>query len=262
MNFEKILNAITLFIADEVSKRNSKGVVLGLSGGLDSSVVAELAVRAMGKKKVLGLILPDRNIAPNDTKDAKTFAQSLGIKYTTIDIGETKKEILRLLPKNKLAQSNITARLRMCIIYYYAGLLHRLVLGTSDKSETKLGYFTKYGDGAADLLPLGDLYKTEVRKLGEYLNIPSEILSKKSSPALWKGQTAEQEIGVPYGEIDVILRQIDNQSVTTVDKVPMTGKSVGNFDAINAKRVLEFVQKNKHKTELPPICKIRCSLRN
>src|SRR2546428_805439 len=113
MNFEKILNIITLFIADEVSKRNSKGVVLGLSGGLDSSVVAALAVRAVGNKKVVGIILPDRNVAPNDTKDAKAFAQSLGIKYTTIDIGETKKEILRVLPKNKLAQSNITARLRM-----------------------------------------------------------------------------------------------------------------------------------------------------
>ena len=115
------------------------------------------------------------------------MAQNLKIKYKVIEIGRIKNQFLKQLPKNKLAQGNFASRLRMCLIYYYAGIMHRLVLGTADKSEIKLGYYTKHGDGAADIFPLADLYKTEVREIARYLQIPLTILKKKSEPWIMEG---------------------------------------------------------------------------
>jgi NAD+ synthase len=132
----------------------------------------------------------------------------------------------------------------MCLIYYYAGIMHRLVLGTSDKSELMLGYYTKHGDGAADIFPIADLYKTEVRELAKYLQIPSAVLEKKSSPRLWKGQTAEDEIGLYYEEIDEILRKLDTDTLKK-----------SKFNSKNIQRVVDLLQNNKHKRELSPICK-------
>ena len=147
-----IAGIITNFIIDEVNKRNSEGLVIGLSGGLDSSVAASLAVKALGSKSVFALVLPEQYITPkHDILDAQQMARNLKIKYKIIEIGTTKRMLLTKVPKNKLAQGNFSSRLRMCLIYYYAGIMHRLVLGTSDKSELKLGYYTKYGDGAADI---------------------------------------------------------------------------------------------------------------
>lgn len=241
-----IAGIITNFIIDEVNKRNSEGVVVGLSGGLDSSVAASLAVKALGSKSVFALVLPEQYITPkHDILDAQQMARNLKIKYKIIEIGTTKRMLLTKVPKNKLAQGNFSSRLRMCLIYYYAGIMHRLVLGTSDKSELKLGYYTKYGDGAADIFPIANLYKTEVRELARYLQIPSAVLEKKSSPRLWKSQTAEGEIGLNYEEIDEILRNLDTnhlkQSKINPDKIQM---------------ILDRVQNNKHKQEMSPICKL------
>jgi NAD+ synthase len=236
---------ITDFIVNEVNKRNSEGVVVGLSGGLDSSVAASLAVKALGAKCVFALILPELKITPKqDIFDAQQLAKSLRIKYKIIEIGAAKRRLLTKMPKNKLAQGNFSSRLRMCLLYYYAGIMHRLVLGTADKSELKLGYYTKHGDGAADIFPIADLYKTEVRELARYLQIPSAVLEKKSSPRLWKGQTAEDEIGLCYEEIDEILRKLDINSLKK-----------SKFNSKTIKRVMDLVQNNKHKRELSPICK-------
>jgi NAD+ synthase len=242
---KSIVGIITDFIINEVNKRNSEGVVVGLSGGLDSSVAASLAVKALGAKCVFALVLPELNITPKqDIFDAQQLAKSLRIKYKIIEIGVTKRRLLTKMPKNKLAQGNFSSRLRMCLIYYYAGILHRLVLGTSDKSELKLGYYTKHGDGAADIFPIADLYKTEVRELARYLQIPSAVLEKKSSPRLWKGQTAEDEIGLYYEEIDEILRKLDTDTLKK-----------SKFNSKNIQRVVDLLQNNKHKRELSPICK-------
>jgi NAD+ synthase len=242
---KSIVGIITDFIINEVNKRNSEGVVVGLSGGLDSSVAASLAVKALGAKCVFALVLPELNITPKqDIFDAQQLAKSLRIKYKIIEIGVTKRRLLTKMPKNKVAQGNFSSRLRMCLIYYYAGIMHRLVLGTSDKSELKLGYYTKHGDGAADIFPIADLYKTEVRELARYLQIPSAVLKKKSSPRLWKGQTAEDEIGLYYEEIDEILRKLDTDTLKK-----------SKFNSKNIQRVVDLLQNNKHKRELAPICK-------
>jgi NAD+ synthase len=242
---QSIVGIITDFIINEVNKRNSEGVVVGLSGGLDSSVAASLAVKALGAKCVFALVLQELNMTPKlDIFDAQELAKSLRIKYKIIEIGATKRRLLTKMPKNKLAQGNFSSRLRMCLIYYYAGIMHRLVLGTSDKSELKLGYYTKYGDGAADIFPIADLYKTEVRELARYLQIPSAVLEKKSSPRLWKGQTAEDEIGLYYEEIDEILRKLDTNTLKKSE-----------FNSKNIQRVVDLLQNNEHKRELSPICK-------
>ena len=167
MELQDIARVIVDFITKEVEKRESQGVVVGLSGGLDSSIAASLAVRALGANCVFALILPDSPITPKtDIYDAQQLAKNLKIKYKTIEIGTIKRKLLAVMPKNKLAQGNFSSRLRMCIIYYYAGIMHRLVLGTSDKSEIKLGYYTKNGDGAADIfLRWSDVLRGRVRGL-------------------------------------------------------------------------------------------------
>ena len=218
-NNKIIYNTISSFIKREIKKRESQGVVIGMSGGIDSSLTTVLAVKALGKQQVFGLILPDSSVTPKtDTKNAIDLAKSLRIKYKVIELNKIKKQIVNGLPKNKMARANLLVRLRMLLLYYYATVMNRLVLGTGDKSEMMLGYFTKYGDGGADLFPIADLYKTEVRSLAQYLGIPAKIIDKKSSARLWKGQTAEEEIGMKYEEIDKILLHIEHNNINGFSK--------------------------------------------
>jgi NAD+ synthase len=248
-----IANCIIEFIRLEVSRTQSHGVVLGLSGGVDSSVAVSLATKALGNQRVIGLILPDKKVSEQkDIRDAVDIAKLLDIKYQIIDITEIKQKYIDLLPVEKIPLGNLTARIRMTLLYYYANLYNKLVLGTSDKSEMMIGYFTKFGDGASDLLPLADVYKTQVRKLGTYLNVPQTILLKKSTPSLWRNQTAENEIGMEYEKIDNILKYIEENN-----------SSISNKDLVKKglnKKDVEFIQnlvlKNIHKKKLPKICYI------
>ena len=141
-------------------------MVIGISGGIDSSVVAALAVKALTPASVLGLILPEEGVTPKeDTDDAVDLANKLTMSYRLIEIGQKKLEIMKDLPSDYLAQGNLSARIRMCILYFFASYMRMLVAGTTDKSELKLGYYTKYGDAGADILPIADLYKTQVREM-------------------------------------------------------------------------------------------------
>jgi NAD+ synthase len=240
-----------------------------MSGGIDSSVATYLSVNALGAEKVFGLILPDSSVTPkSDTRHAEKLAKELKIRYKIIEIGKTKNRFLRAFPQNKLAGANFLARLRMSVLYYYAAIMNRLVLGTSDKSELRLGYFTKYGDAAVDLLPIADLYKSEVRELAEFISIPPEIIRKKSSARLWRGQTTEGEIGLAYDKVDSILIYLEDSQRRR--DIISSNASTSNYESpINVharprlesskedvKRVTELIARNKHKLALPPICKV------
>lgn len=201
---------IVRFLKTHTDRIGAKCLVLGMSGGLDSSVCAVLCAMAMGGRKTLGLSLTEsltRN--PTSVRDAEDVAKKHSISFKSLDITGVFDETVGLVhaPRRRASVTlgNIKARIRAVILYYYANANDGLVVGTGDKSEIMLGYFTKYGDGASDILPIGDLYKTTVMDLARYLKLPSRIYSKPSSPELWPGQTAEKELGLSYEKLDRIL---------------------------------------------------------
>jgi len=186
------------------------GIVLGLSGGIDSNTIAVLSAMAIGGDHVIGLILPEKETYnPRDIEDAKFVAEKFGIKTQICDITPTLEGFYKSIPifdsEEKLCKGNIKARSRMIYLYYYANILNKIVCGSSDKSESMMGYFTKWGDAAADISPIMDLYKTQVRKLAEFIGIPKELARKPSTPALWPKQSAEGELGIKYETLDLIL---------------------------------------------------------
>ena len=203
------------FIKDYVEKSGTKGLVLGLSGGIDSCTVTALSALAIGGDKVLGLMLPEKETYNRkDAEHAELVAEKFGFKTKKVDITSTLKAFYTSIPifdpTDNRCKGNIKARTRMIYIYYYANRLNMLVCGSSDKSETMMGYFTKWGDVAADISPIMDLYKTQVRKLAEYIGIPKAIVAKPSSPALWPGQLAESELGIKYEQLDLILYGLEH----------------------------------------------------
>jgi NAD+ synthase len=204
-DYEKITNDLEKFLLEQLEKNNAKGLILGLSGGIDSAVLAYLCKRIL-KEKSLALIMPDTEITPEyETTDALKMISLTGIPYKLIDINPIIKEYSHYLEPNDWAKGNLRARIRANILYYYANSKNYLVLGSSDKSEYLIGYFTKFGDGAADIVPIISLYKLQVRKIAKHLGVPQSIIEKKSSAHLWKNHEAEKEIGVSYEEIDSIL---------------------------------------------------------
>jgi NAD+ synthase len=215
LDWAEVETKIRRFIKDYVEKSGAEGIVLGLSGGIDSSTMAALSALAIGGDKVLGILLPEQETYnPKDIEHAKLVAEKFGLKTETIDITTTLKSIYSTIPifkpEDKLSKGNIKARTRMIYLYYYANRLSLIVCGSSDKSETMIGYFTKWGDVAADISPLMDLYKTQVRKLAQHIGLPKEITAKPASPALWPGQLAEEELGIKYETLDLILYGLEH----------------------------------------------------
>lgn len=244
MDWERVAERITDFIRKQVESANANGVILGLSGGLDSAVVAFLSVRALGKERVFATIMPEKGVtAEEDVEDAIEVARSLGIEFKVIEIGDLVKIFLDKLGKTvKNAEINLKPRIRMLINYYYANSLNRLVVGTGNKSEISIGYFTKFGDGGVDLQPIGDLYKTEIFEFAKFLGVPEKIIKKKPTAGLWVGQTDEGEIGMSYAELDEILKQIE--------------KGIRKDDE-KFIRVLRMIENSRHKREMPPIPRVR-----
>jgi len=206
---------IKRFIKDYVQKSKAKGIVIGLSGGIDSSTASALAALAIGSHKVTALNMPEEEThSETDIQHAKKVAEKFRFKIETINITPVLEAYYKSLPiydkSDKLSKGNLKARTRMLCLYYYANHLGKIVCGSSDKSETMMGYFTKWGDIAADISPLMDLYKTQVRQLAAYIGIPSEIIAKPSTPQLWPGQLAEEELGIQYETLDLILLGLEN----------------------------------------------------
>ena len=244
-DYVRIQNDIEKFLKDSVLKNKADGVIFGLSGGIDSAIVAYLSAKIFGKK-ALALVMPDSTVSPSsETGDALKIIGELGIDYKLIDIDVIHKVYSNYLEPEKLALGNLRARIRANIIYYYANLKNLLVLGTSDKSEYSIGYFTKFGDGCADLLPISNLYKTQIREFAKILGIPDNIITKKSSPNLWKDHDAEGEIGVSYEEIDSILYCIEKK--LSVDEIAEMTEIKKEF----VEKIIQMHENSKHK-RLPP----------
>jgi len=215
MDLRNVETQITRFIKDYFEKTSSEGVVLGLSGGIDSCTVAALSAKAIGGRRVLGLMLPERETYhEEDIKHAQAIIAKFKLKSQLCDITPILEAFYGAIPvfeiSEKVSKGNIKARTRMIYIYYYANKLNLLVCGSSDKSETMMGYFTKWGDVAADIYPIMDLYKTQVRKLAKHTGVPEEIIMKPPSPSLWPGQTAERELGIKYETLDLVLYGLEH----------------------------------------------------
>jgi len=251
-NPEEVITEITNFIKSYVNRARASGVVVGLSGGVDSSTVLALAIRALGKDRVFGLIMPLRFTPKRDIEDAVELAKSFGVKYKLVQIDNIEnsyKESLGVVesPDLKIPFANLRARIRMTILYFYANSLNYLVMGTGDKSELLIGYFTKYGDGGVDFLPIGHLYKTQVRQLALALGIPRHIALKPSSPQLYPGHKAIDEIPLDYDKLDLILYYLFDKNMNPHDIAKHLGFSI---DVIN--RIIEMHINSFHKREPPP----------
>jgi NAD+ synthase len=215
LDWREVETRIKRFIRDYFEKTQAKGIIVSLSGGIDSCTVAALSALAVDRAKVLGLMLPEKETYnPQDVKHAKLVARKFKFKTEKVDITPTLEAVYHSLPAfdslDKLSKGNIKARTRMIYVYYYANRLNMLVCGSSDKSETMMGYFTKWGDVAADISPIMDLYKTQVRKFAHHIGIQKEIIAKPSSPELWRGQSAEKELGIKYDQLDLILYGLEH----------------------------------------------------
>ncbi len=239
MNTEQLAEKLILWIRDKVLAAGCKGVVVGISGGLDSSVLAALCHRAF-PQSMLGVLMPCYS-SQEDMEHARTVARKFSIPIKAVVLDTVFDTLLKALPGegvdpgvSRLAEGNLKARLRMLTLYYFANKLKYMVAGSGNRSELSIGYFTKYGDGGVDILPLGSLVKGQVKELGSFLDIPREIIDKPPSAGLWQGQTDEGELGLSYDELDRYL---------------ITGEASNELKG----RIESMIVTNSHKSLPPPV---------
>ena len=240
INYPEIEEKITKWLKQQLKKSGCTGYVIGISGGIDSSVTSVLCRQVTDA--TLGLILPCGHSSTEDIDDAKAVAKHFDIEFRIYDLTPVYEIFLTRLGLQTntpitIPLANIKARLRMVALYYESNRLNRLVTGTSNRTELTLGFFTKYGDGGVDLLPLGGLLKREIRGLASYLGIPKKIISKTPSPGLWPGQTDEGELGASYDQLDALISGETPQGLTKEE----------------IKKFQKRIADNKHKRKLPPV---------
>lgn len=249
----RVTSLICLFIQKRIRVAGAKGVVIGISGGIDSAVTSFLCAKALGPEAVLGVLLPESNTPVSEIKDAELVVSHLGIHSKKISIESLVKESCQLLPEvseSKLILGNIKARLRMVVWYALANRTGSLVAGTGNKTEIMVGYSTKFGDAACDFNPIGDLYKTQVRQLAEYLGVPETIIKKPPSAGLWPGQTDEDELGISYDHLDLILTGYERWK--TISEI---SKNLG-LPKEEISRVNRLIRRSEHKRQTPVILKL------
>lgn len=229
---------IVRWLKNELRHARARGFVIGLSGGVDSSVAAALAREAAGAGNVLALMLPIHS-QKEDLLDARLAARSIGLHAKKIDLSGVYDALMALLPQaSAIAAANLKPRLRMLVLYYFANKLNYLVVGTGNRAECSVGYFTKYGDGAVDVLPLAGLLKRQVRSLARGLKVPQRIIDKAPTAGLWPGQTDEGEMGITYAELDDIL-----------DRLARGRPQVAPAGRVN--KVRKMMRSSAHKRKMP-----------
>lgn len=253
---ESIRVRIERFIKDYTEKVKAENLILGLSGGIDSAVSAALSVDAIGHTRVFSIYMPEKETqTETDHQHVKLIAKTLKLQFVNVNLTEVMDTLYGTIPdfnsKESLSKGNLKARMRMLILYYYANLKKGLVVGSSDKSEAMIGYFTKWGDGAADIAPLLDLYKTQIRDLAFHLKIPSEIVNKPSTPGLLPNQTAEKDLGFNYETLDLILYGLEHFMTPTkiAEQLSLSPKIV--------KAIKKRWLQNEHKRKMPLTTKLQ-----
>lgn len=251
INVSSVKTKLTDFLINEITKTGFNKGVIGLSGGVDSSVVTYLTADALGKENVLSVIMPYKTSSPESLADAKLVASEAGVKSEIIDLTPiADKYIKKRQEINKIRRGNILARLRMIILYDISARERALVIGTSNKTEILLGYGTIYGDTACAINPLGDLYKTQVLRLAKYLGVPREIINKKPTADLWQGQTDEDELGFLYRDVDRLLYYMidEKRNESALIKLGFRKDFIDN--------VKQLIKLNRFKRRLPKIAKL------
>ena len=248
---EFIRNVLIHFIREEFHKAGFRKAVIGISGGVDSALSTFLAVMALGKENVIGISMPYKTSSQISVEDARLVAEVLEIEFHEIDITPQVDAYYERFPDaDDIRRGNKMARERMSILYDFAHWKGALVLGTSNKSELLIGYSTRWGDGAHDINPLGDLYKTQVWEMAEFVGVPERIVKKKPSADLWPGQTDEGEIGFSYHLLDQILVGYVDLRLREEELI-----KAGYSEQV-VKKVLKMVQRSQYKRKVPIICKI------
>ncbi len=239
------------FIREKFNETKFNRAIIGLSGGIDSSTVAYIAKNALGAENVFGINMPYKTSSPQSAIDAKTVADNLGINFMTIEITDMVDAYFRMFPDaDQLRRGNMMSRQRMTVLYDQSSLQRGLVLGCGNKTELLLGYCTLYGDTACAMIPLGDLYKTQVRILARFLGVPERIIQKTPTADLWPGQSDESELGFTYAEVDKLLFLMIEKKYSHEEL-----KKQG-FDESFINNVSDKIKKAQYKRCLPPIPKI------
>ncbi|WP_416840147.1 NAD+ synthase [Haloferax sp. DFSO52] len=241
---------ITSFIRDTVDAAGADGAVLGLSGGIDSTLTAFLAVEALGEDGLHGLVMPSVANAEDMMSDAEGVAEMLGIEYDVVEIQPIAKKIFDTFPEaanDRMAAGNVYVRTRGVLNYFVANHENRIVLGTGNRAEAMTGYFTKYGDQAVDCNPIGNLYKQQVRQLAAHVGVPEDLVMQTPSAEMWSGQTDETELGLTYDVLDAVL-------ALHVDGPLSKSATVRHLDVTEAQvdRVVELYERSAHKRSMPP----------
>ncbi|MBU0983249.1 MAG: NAD+ synthase [candidate division Zixibacteria bacterium] len=248
-DLEKSITTIKRFLAGKLGRSGLDGFVIGLSGGIDSALSATLAVEAVGAEKVLGILMPYRTSSESSVTDARELVAGLGITSREIDISPMIDAYYdKITDDIRLRAGNKMARERMSILFDIAHETGRLVLGTGNRTEAALGYTTWYGDSACSLNPIGELYKTEVRRMARHLHVPEAILTKAPSADLWTSQTDEGEIGVTYETIDIILGKVLDEGIMSMAQLEAAG-----IDPVDASRIIGMLNRNAFKRYVPDV---------
>ncbi len=244
---------ICKFIRERVEEAGADGVVVGMSGGVDSALTAALCVEALGPERVLGVTMPLTFTPSEDTQHAKEEAKRMSVKIHEVPIDNISEAFFEELDydpemQGKLPGANIRARIRMVILYYFANMYNYLVAGTGDKSEDLIGFFTKHGDGACDFLAISHLYKTQVRKLAHFLGVMEEVADKPASPQLWPGHKATDEIPAAYEVMDPVMAGLFDLGMEKEEVAEEAGVEMDVVELILRKH-----EASGHKREFPPM---------